>query len=143
MSAIVLPSKLSELALLGLDALAKVEAKPETYRVTMRHWHEPSKEFNRCLVCFAGAVIAVTLAEHPLKLVSPGMFVGPTRGRLMALDRIRTGSLSEAAFLAGLDGDTQLRARRLERSMPDYEESPHLFRAAMHRQAISLQEVGL
>jgi hypothetical protein len=142
-SAIVLPAKLSELTLLGLDALAKVEAQPDKYRVTMGAWHEPSKEFGRCLVCFAGAVIAVTLQEHPLKNATPGMFLAPMRGRLLALDRIRTGSLAEAAFLAGLDGNTQLQARRLERPMPDYEESPTLFRAAMFRQAVSLQEAGL
>lgn len=147
MSAIVLPEKLSELALLGLECLAKVEKQPGTYLVTMQHWHEPvpalSYPAGPCLVCFAGAVMAVRFGLSPLEWSSPGYFLAPNRGRLLALDRMRTGSLAEAALLAHLDGNAQMRARRLERPIPPYDDSPSLWRAAMTLQAMSLQEAGL
>jgi hypothetical protein len=140
-SAIILPSKLSELATLGLEALAKIERQPDVYRIEFTYWHLPSAVLNRCLVCFAGAVMATTFELSPLEFSAPGYFLCPNRGRLLALDSLRVGSLAEAAFRAGLGGAEQLRAQPLSRTMPDYRYGN--FRSEMERLVDDLKTVDL
>jgi hypothetical protein len=140
-STITLPSKLSELAAVGLEALAKVEAQPDVYRVEFTYWHLPSEVTHRCLVCFAGAVMATAFELSPLEFAAPGFFLPPNRGRLLALDSLRVGSLAEAAFRAGLGGAEQLRALPLSRAMPDYPQGN--FRSEMERLVADLKHEGL
>lgn len=140
-SAIILPEKLSELALLGLEALTKVEERPDVYHVEFGYWHLWSRAKSRCLVCFAGAVMATTFDLSPLEFAAPGFFLCPNRGRLLALDSLRTGSLAEAAFRAGLGGAEQLRAQPMSRAMPDYRRGN--FRSEMEQLVVDLKTVGL
>lgn len=143
MSAIVLPSKLWELAELGIDALAKIEAKPNLYQVEMTHWHLPSIEHERCLVCFAGAVMATEFRLSPLEFSAPTYFKSPNRGRLLALDSLRVGCVADAAYRAGLGGAEHLRAQQLDRNMPVYAIGAPRFRSAMERLAAELRAASL
>lgn len=96
-----LPDTLSALILVALADLEAVE-KSDTYVVNMGQWHSPSlnagpKGQLQCRVCFAGAVMAQTLGEHPGSYVSIGAF-GDDIGKLTALDTLRYGDLEAALY---------------------------------------------
>jgi hypothetical protein len=141
-SAIVLPSQLSALAELGLEALAKVAAQPGLYRVDFGHWHMPSLTEDRCLVCFAGAVMATTFGLNPLEFSSPQYFLNPNRLRLLALDSLRCGSVAEAATRVELAAAERLRAQRLSRAMPDFRDRSRFF-SEMQLLAADLRQANL
>lgn len=103
----------SELLLIALDDLRKVERQKKRFVVDMSHWFRPprkdgeydpwvgSKNQGKCVVCLAGSVIAGTLAV-PTDIetdrlggeVAPGDVNGPTvQKRLVALDTARSGDI--------------------------------------------------
>lgn len=95
----------------ALDDLAKVEADPR-YVVDMNTWHGPG--MGGCHVCLAGAVMAgsmgVPIKQHisaPIVAVavSPKGMQGDVAdgalSRLMALDMVRSGDISDALIWIG------------------------------------------
>lgn len=92
-----LPNKPSQLIRLALADLTAVEKKKSYYRVDMNIWHgtdsEPLPE-PRCVVCFAGAVIAMA-GNRPGLYLEPGHFPANICRKLAALESFRTGSVGE------------------------------------------------
>jgi hypothetical protein len=91
--------KPSELIRLAVDDLKKVEAMPETYVINMGAWHEGGK--SNCMVCLAGAVMAMTLHVTPNQSVGPGHFPECV-GQLSALNYFRAGSLHSGLTSMGV-----------------------------------------
>lgn len=151
-----LPKKLSALIRVALADLAKVE-KSKKYRVDMCRWHSPQavfKEhiaFDRCAVCFAGAVMAKTLKCARTKHVSPEHFSPYVEQRLFALDSVRSGEVRCALRQIGV-GDAkaasaeELILDQLE-GWPGYDaddrEQSKAFKRHMRRVADLLEEQAL
>lgn len=146
-----LPRKLSDLILLALDDLAKVE-RSKKYQVNMGTWHDPNFDDQSqypCQVCFAGAVIAKTLRTEPNREATPEDFPPPTSNRLLALDALRSGNLYAALlnmglpFLkAGVVADAAESLRLMDQLTP-YEFDRRGFKRSMRKVAAFLQERGL
>lgn len=98
-----LPEKFSELAKLALDDLEKCERSP-LYSINMGVWHEPNglrdSSFQApCVVCLAGAVLAMHMELDPTQSISQlgsGTFEAATFNRISALDEFRRGRLVTA-----------------------------------------------
>lgn len=92
-----LPDKLSDMIRVALKDLADVRANP-AYRVNLSTYHTP--KYGVCVVCFAGSVMAQTLAASPDKDIFPGDIL-PRRAssKLYALDAIRCGDIKTALRL--------------------------------------------
>lgn len=91
----VLPDKLSDLILVALADLEKVEADPR-YEVAMWTWHQEdifNKNITVCQVCFAGSVMAKTFNCKLNKEASPSDFPVSAERKLRALNELRVGNL--------------------------------------------------
>lgn len=94
-----LPDLPSELITVALADLAKVEANP-AYTINMATWHERSGR--KCSVCFAGAVISQSLEADVTRGLTPFNFPARTRNKLLALNNLRLGRVTEALENLGL-----------------------------------------
>ena len=130
-----LPDKPSELIRLSLADLALCAADPK-YRIDMGKWHEPNGHV--CEVCQAGAVIAQSLGAPRNASFHPEDFP-EFAGKLLALDQLRLGDVSEALEYLGrpLSGDTAL-----DRAITPYNQDPGAFMADMRELAGDLERVG-
>lgn len=90
-----LPDKPSELLLLALEDLQKVESDPR-YVVDMGAWHSPN---GKCRVCLAGAVMAGKLGVTPDQSMTPSRL--PEALKLRALDFLRVGEIDLALRTLG------------------------------------------
>jgi len=97
------PSAKIDMALADLE----VAERSPGYAIDMETWHTPERSSNRCLVCFAGAVMASRhgIQPHqvyvgPLPADGPGEFALSARWDdiFTALDQFRCGFV--AAYLA-------------------------------------------
>jgi hypothetical protein len=96
-----LPNKLSELIVVALDDLEKVRAD-ERYAVNLDYWHV-SKNSNasptpgKCVVCFAGAVMAGTLGLNPEESCGGTVerFGADSSDKLSTLDLLRMGCVND------------------------------------------------
>ncbi len=127
MSKSKLPNKPSALLLLALDDLRAVE-KNKLYRITMGSWHVPDTYDGVCEVCFAGAVIAGTFKESPIKEHGDCDKFGDDKDKLYAIDHFRTGYLKDALDLMGFECPEDL-AENI--SVAEYENSPAQFKRDM------------
>ncbi len=130
----------------GLVDMEKCEVSVK-YSIDMdNNWHEPGDDVllkdgtpAPCEVCFAGAVIAMTLGEEPDQSSAPAYFDVDTRMKLKALNWLRQGKL-EQAYIS------------MNRPMPlafpnhftiaDYRDSPIIFRVGMRLMSSFLRANG-
>lgn len=133
-----LPDKPSELIELALEDMAKVEAQPDRYQVHMLQWHAPMLGSRRCIVCFAGAVMAGTLGVPDDLPVDPDAFDDDTRAKLLALDAFRQGRVS-----VGLGNMGMRHIPGTTRTVTRYAVSSARWREDMTRLARELREAGL
>jgi len=151
-----LPDKLSDLIVLALADLVKVE-RSKKYEVNMGVWHRLRQELEgpRCAVCFAGAVMAKTLGAVWGDELDPKSF-GVDMVKLYALNDVRCGNVASATMKFGLDHE---QADSLQvafyvayrggppgsrwKGWPIYEDDKKGFRLEMRRLARFLRERGL
>jgi hypothetical protein len=126
------PSELIELALHDLEV---VESKPEEYVVKMNTWHTPA--LDKCEVCFAGAVMAVSL-KCGKKPYIPNDFP-EAKKFLTALDQFRSGHVMGGLNAMGI----YYSAIRPYKYVSSYEESPADFKEDMRKLALDLRKRGL
>ena len=80
-----LPDKLSDVILLALEDLRKVE-RSKKYNVNMGNWHDPN---GACSVCFAGALISQSDEATPEKHLEPDDFEPEDEIKFYALNHLR------------------------------------------------------
>jgi len=98
-------TKLSDVIALALEDLKLAEGNRQ-YKIDMGDFHNPfefdeaydAKEDKdvKCVVCFAGSVMAFTLGAQPTDEKTPGDYDDVTRRKLEAIDEIRTGDVVSA-----------------------------------------------
>jgi hypothetical protein len=143
-----LPRKMSALIRLGLRDLAKVE-RSKRFTVHMGTWLELPSEGAKCMVCFAGSVMAKSLGSVPPD--TDGLPFGAARfpedfsdrnaSALYALNSLRQGSVEGAA--AHLLRANPRRFGRLNRRVTSYSTSPKRWRRDMNKLARDLAKEGL
>jgi len=138
-----LPDTPSNLISLALEDLIKVE-KIEQYEVNMDQWHCPSVayggDFLFCHVCFAGAVMAMTMKSSIVHYCDPKSFENPISDKLHALEYFRHGSVDLALDYMGIK---VTRGNQFDREIPTYKVDKRKFKSAMSRLARDLKEAGL
>lgn len=130
-----LPDLPSALIRVALADLAKVEAMPGTYAVDMYTYHQPIGA-NRCAVCLAGSVMAMSLGVSPSDYPSTRDFA--ERDKLQALNKFRTGSVEYGCDLIGIEV-----TKEFDRPITWYEDDRDAFRAEMEILASDLEAAGL
>ena len=134
-----LTCKPSELIMLALEDLEKVEKLKDIYRVDMGVYHDPEDD-GRCAVCFAGSVLAQTM-KHAPTVNWHFMTDGPkVADRCMALDSFRSGDIWHG--LETLEIEPPLNVRESIR-IADYEHDPIDFKSGLRWIAKHLAERGL
>lgn len=106
-----LPDKLSELMVLALEDLAKVERDPE-YIVKMSTWHDNS-DSGQCAVCFAGSVMAMSLDAGRSTYKSRELWDGINDRKFYALNRVRAGNIGGALKALGFRAPWDLSERKV------------------------------
>lgn len=134
-----LPDKMSDLILLALDDLAKVE-KDKRYHVDMWTFHE--KNGDKCDVCFAGSVMAMTLGKKINHRAFPDSFPEDTRWKLVALDELRMGNVGNAADLMDISHYQKYCARYFSTEIAKYETDKSAFKRDMKKLAKDLAKAG-
>jgi hypothetical protein len=140
-----LPDKASELIRLAVADLKAAE-KSKEYLVDMGYWHLPdvrcSDNRERCLVCFAGAVMARTMNIPPRSHVDPYAFPTEEKKKLLALDNFRSGYVKLGLQeLLGWENTPITGIGFVD--VTDYEANPDQFKAEMLAMARGLARVGL
>lgn len=147
-----LPRKMSELILVGLRDLAKVERNTTVYKVNMGVWHTPN---SHCTVCLAGAVMAKSLDVEPWEELSPGGLIrsaltGKPRASgqdvlaLQALNCLRQGGVGQAAATMGLSSRRVDKAVSFDCMIVNYwRDEPKPFHSDMRNLAKRLAKAGL
>lgn len=98
-----LPDKLSELIVVALEDLAKVERDPD-FMVHMSMFFTPNwNESGKCAVCFAGAVMAMSLDANPNRFHYTLDWGADIQRKMHALDHVRNGLLGAALLSMGQD----------------------------------------
>lgn len=135
--------KPSQLLRVALDDLKQVE-KDSRYEVDMDHWHYnnhlnvTSCEDERCLVCFAGSVMAKTFKEDPSRSLGMANFSKAFQARMNALNDFRKGEIQ-----SGLEGMGIFNAGIKYRTVVSYYDNPQKFKRQMARLALDLKGHGL
>ena len=135
-----LPNKPSDLIIVALADLEKVEANPN-YVIQMDTWHMPSDD-GRCVVCLAGSVIASTLNHDRFKTGHPGDFSGAIPDKLDALNDFRSGYLQIGLDSMGIYPDDYTGISETVH-VASYADNPAEFKKDMLRIVKILQESGL
>jgi hypothetical protein len=109
------PSRVIEMALEDLEA---VQAHKDDYFVDMSYWHQPAVETDhdriknaekRCVVCFAGSVMANTLSCDKLVDMGPGDFEdAKVVRRLSALNLFRMGHVHHGLHAMGIQPPAEI-----------------------------------
>ena len=151
-----LPDKMSDLIFLALHDLELVEKSPK-HHVNMDYWHTPFDEAEDlepeeavgldaevCLVCFAGAVMSQTLGFDHEADVEPchmrNVKEDPEqKGKLLALDYLRSGSVWSAFIRLNLDAPEKYHELR---DITPYKANPKEFKKQMLDLAYELKEDG-
>lgn len=113
-----LPSKLSAVLRVAVGDVAKVLARPAEYAINVEAWHVAGDESDpRCLVCAAGAVMAMTLEVPREQTRTVREFAPAVQARLLAIDSVRRGqvreALDEVAIADDADAYEEARSGRL------------------------------
>lgn len=137
----LLPEKLSDCIDVALADLEKVEAD-EWYVVDMNAWHEPLCDAKnmKCSVCFAGAVISMTMMVPSGVDSDPWKFCEHNKARLRALDDIRCGWIQSALSLFRISLPAEMPHIV---SITRYDEDAGEFKSDMKKIAAMLREHGL
>jgi hypothetical protein len=137
-----LPRKPSRLILRALADLKAVERKRATYKIDMGYYHAPFGEpmsggrtRQKCMVCFAGAVIAQA-GNSPGLCIEPSSFSYSTSRKLHALDLFRRGEVDRACCLINCDSGVP------NRVVPSYNDAPGQFTLEMTALANELSAEG-
>lgn len=160
-----LPDKPSDLIDLALGDLEKCEAAPDRFKVNMGEWCRQKSGDRRCEVCLAGSVLTQTLgftfdraedleafdASDGGVVATPEDFDERTEAKLLALDSLRCGNVSEAVDALNELGlglrvpeSCKNERGRWERFMPLYDDKDEYgFKAAMRELAADLRTEGL
>ena len=97
---VLLCKKPHQLIKIALKDLRQVEKMPDKYVVDMGFYHRPN---SHCSVCFAGAVMAISLKiSHKANIIPSCLDNELLRFRLEALDSVRCGNV--AGFVLGFYG---------------------------------------
>jgi len=133
-----LPDKLSDLILVALADLEKVERSTQ-HRVFMSSWHDPT--LMGCIVCFAGGVMAFSLGASPRDTVHPTDYDFHTQQKLYALNSLRVGMVEAAFDLMGIKfaKDDPI---EMGESIEQYHMDPPLFKSQMRDLASRLASTG-
>ena len=132
-----LPDRLSDLILVALEDLEKVEASSR-YEIRMDIWHLPCTDY--CGVCLAGSVMAFSLGADPAVLIQPHDFPPSINAKLCALNSVRAGDISLA--LEVLDPEVS-DCRFPYEAMVGYGDYPRGFKAQLRSVARRLAAEGL
>ena len=133
-----LPEKASDLIELALADLAKCE-KDSHYNIDMGRFHVPTT--SKCLVCFAGAVMAKSLGVSRKESCHPTFFEEWNERRLSALDWFRCGAVVEALRTMGVAVHEHLLALEFK-DVCNYEEDREKWREDMVSLAKELRDLG-
>lgn len=140
-----LPDKPSELILVALQDLEKVEKDP-LFNVNMSEWVFYNSYTHRCHVCLAGAVMMKTLEARGYKLPRDAASISPSnfgfkeyQSKLLALDSFRLGDVGEGLEEMGLFAP-QLNYCY---TMPSYNNNPEKFKRRMRAMSRMLRAHGL
>lgn len=136
-----LTCKPSELIMLALEDLEKVEKLPRIYKVDMDSVHEAVEDRygrSRCEVCFAGAVLAQTVQLDPgTDWYDDG---GEVSLRVWALDAFRSGFIELGLDYLNINLPHNVQAKT---PMPDYVDGPAEFKSGLRWISKHLAERGL
>lgn len=146
-----LPFKASEMLEIALHDLEVIEKLPG-YRIDMSTWHEaPSKRNSKledkCSVCFAGSVMAISLKTKKNETCQPENF-GPVLARqLRALDDFRCGDVYDGLCrLYGYMADElmdQYSHLKASKKFLTYDVSPRDFKKGIRKIIKDLQKAGV
>ena len=138
-----LPKVPSALIRLALADLAKVEADPR-YVVDMKVWHSPRAD-ERCHVCFAGTVIAGTLAATSAVYRVAEDFGEEACSSFYALNDFRSGYVALGIDQMGLHDKAQALFGGPSEivCVTPHEVDPTAFRRDMNAMADMLESKGL
>ncbi len=139
------PKKMSTMIKLALNDLRWVESHRRTYRVGMDYaYHAPDAGYgNKCVVCFAGSVMARTGGADPTQEPSIGAWGKQAYRMFRALDNLRLGSTGAAARNLLLSDDKFYKACSLSRAVTSYSQDPKQFKKDMTELRKDLLAVGL
>lgn len=130
-----LPDKPSELIRLAINDLVAVEQNPD-YKVCMAIWYLRNPG-DKCLVCFAGAVMAQTLGAESTSALNADSFPKDIGDKLVALDYFRVGWLGCGLTALGIQ------YRALDNiALQRYEDDPMGFKQDMVFLADSFERQG-
>jgi len=130
-----LPNKPSELILLALKDLVLVE-RSKSYEIDMGEWHTPRSDFNdKCLVCFAGVIMAKTFKIDVSENVDPMDFSNATHSKLTSLDLFRIGDVGEAFETLGR---SYTKGHEFDRNITHYATNAGKFKREMRKLAADL-----
>lgn len=136
-----LPGSLSGLIVTALQDLAKVEKKRKQYIVEMPYtFHEV--ENKKCVVCFAGAVMACSLGANPEQTVNPFDFGTKIQGKLYALDNLRIGDTVGAWGQIHPGTPVPPKLYELARKITPYAKDKRAFKKEMTKLAHDLKAIG-
>ncbi len=130
-----LPEKLSDLLLETLDDLDAAE-NDDGIVIDMDKWHEVSDD--ACTICLAGCKMRGMGVSDKEKW-GPERFDDATRGRLYALDCLRTGNFAVAFMHIGRDKPAKLPNCI---TVVHYDRYPQQFKQDMRDMAAMLKNVG-
>lgn len=163
-----LATRLSEVMRIALRDLRKVEAADKLYRVDMGSFHEYDGDADadadeddgpKCSVCFAGSVMAFSLAAKINKNVNPNDFEPAVERKLLAIDALREGSVVTALNVMYGEDDSNGdyltpkseiktaewvdRVSNLKNCMTSYENDPDTFKDEIEVLIALMQYKGL
>lgn len=146
-----LPDTMSGLIRVALADLIAVEEQKERFAVDMSVWHAKAGYGGqkKCIVCFAGSVMAVSLKVSDKKNAVPTNFSDENQRKLEALDHLRQGEIYAAAETLQVnkdpDGYDAIVRRRIEfnnRDVAVYEDNKTHFKRDMRKLAADLEKAG-
>lgn len=136
--------KLSETAsgliLIALADLEKVE-QDERFKINMNVWHSPVIESGKCMVCFAGAVMAMSLKIPNEQWVLKIKSIGSENARQMvAINYFRLGMIHPALNHFGAE---HVPVQFPPYPVTPYQDNPQQFKTDMRHIANLLEKAGL
>lgn len=136
-----LPDKMSELILVALADLCKVEKLKDRFEIDMEQWHVGNDytASNKCVVCFAGSVLAMTLGVPDDRNEDGSSFPSRINKKIDAIDRLRTGQVALAGGYLGLD---HTKLSDYDRPVASYRADAAQFKRDMRKLAKDLAKGG-
>ena len=145
----ILPNKLSDLILVALSDLKAVE-KVKAYKIDMGKWHALNSSETACQVCQAGVVMARSLDCPIGSDVTPSDYPRSINRKLIALDSVREGSISDALYLMGIKVKTVDQSNLVDEldegkgvSYSSYDKDPAKYKRYLLQVSKKLKAVGL